>query len=68
MENMFADLFHIEMLHTTVPRIMKKYQDNHDFCFGHYGYPMIFAFCGGFKHIIYHHDIKKLAKIICQTK
>ena len=32
---MLADLFQIEMLQTTVSRIMKKNQDEHDFRLGH---------------------------------
>lgn len=44
---MLADLFQIEMLQTTVSRIMKKNQNEHDFCLGHGGITMIFAFFAG---------------------
>ena len=65
---MLADLFQIEMLQTTVSRIMKKNQDEHDFRLGHGGITVIFAFCCRFKRIFRHHGIKKLAEFICHTK
>ena len=51
MAHILADLFQIEMFQTTVSQIMKKYQDEHDFCFGHGRITMIFAFCGWLKCI-----------------
>ena len=32
MLHVLADLFQLTMLQITVSRIMKKYQDEHDFC------------------------------------
>lgn len=62
---MLANLFQIEMLQTTVSRIMKKNQDEHDFRLGHGGVTVIFAFCCRLKRIFCHHGIKKLAELIC---
>ena len=68
MTHILADLFQIEMLQTTVSRIIKKYQDEHDFCLGHGGVMVIFTLCSRFKRIFCQHSIKKFAEIICHTK
>ena len=68
MTHMLANLFQIEMLQTTVSRIMKKYQDEHDFRLRQGETTVILALCAGFKRIFCHHCIKKLAEIICHTK
>ena len=62
MTHMLANLFWIEMLQTTVARIMGKYHDKHYFHFGCGGITVIFALCGGFKCIFCHHGIKKACK------
>lgn len=46
---MLADLFLIEMLQTTIARIMQKFHDKHDFRFGHNESTVIFALCGRLK-------------------
>ncbi len=40
---MFAYLFQIEMLQTTVDQFMEKYYNEHDFRLGHGGITVIFA-------------------------
>lgn len=57
---MLVDLFQIEMLQTTVFRVMKKYHDKHDFCLWNDRITMILALCGGFKRIFFHYCVKKL--------
>ena len=48
---MLADLFLIEVLQTSIPKIMKKYHDKHDFSLGHGEITVIITFCGRFKRI-----------------
>ena len=66
--HMSAYLFYIEMFQATVAWIMKQYHDYHNFCLWH-GWPaVILPFLICFQCIFFHHGIKKLAKIICNTK
>lgn len=48
---MLADLFQIEVLQTSIPGIMKKYHDKHDFSLGHGEITVIITFYGWFKRI-----------------
>ena len=69
MAHMFTDLFLIEMLQTTVSRVMEKYHDKHDFRLGHGRITVIFALCCWFKRIFCHHSIEKFAELkISETK
>ena len=69
MPHVFTDLFYIKMLHASVPRTMKKYDNEHDFRRGHRAGAMILAlFIGSFNCIPVDTSIKKIAELVCHKK
>lgn len=57
--HVLADFFLIEMLQTTIARVMEKYYVRHGSGLGNDYVSVIFALSGRFKRILRHHSIKK---------
>ena len=58
MTHILTDLFLIEMLQTTIYRVMEKYQDDHHFCLGHCRITMILSFLSILKRVFCYHSVE----------
>ena len=68
MPEMLRHILQIEVLQAAIPRTMKQYHDQHDFCLGKRPVTVIWTLIGGFYSIFCHHCIIKFAKIICNAE
>ena len=68
MPEVLRHMLQIEVLQAAIPRTMKQYHDQHDFCLGKRPVTVVWTLIRGFYSIFRHHCIIKFAKIICNTE
>ena len=68
MAHVLTDGFQVEVLQVAVAGVVEKYHDEHHFRLRQRRITVIIALLSLLYGIFFHHGIKKLAEIVCNTK